>query len=236
MALPTFNLPGKNITADKQMAMMRTYLNQLKDDTESELYDIKWDNLSKPLKEKIEGLDKEYVQLSEDFSYIQANTVTTAYLQAHYLTADQISGTYASFEYLASDYMETITLNASQITAGTISTARLNVGEITAGCVNADLFEGNYIKAGYISASRINAGTLAAARIDAAIMRTSSFTADNISSIVSSSETATFGRINIDEDGMYIVTANQNKYKLTIKSVVSGGNTIYFLGTYTEPQ
>lgn len=187
--LPTLGAPSKKSTPEQQMAMMRTYLNQLKDDTEGELYNIRWENLAKPLQDKLNGLDKDIVAQGEQFDYLNANMVTVGYLQANYIAANQLDAALVNSYYLNSQYVYAGSINAAQITAGTINTQLLDVAAITAGCVNADLFTGNYISAGLISASNITAGTLAANRISSDIMRTSQLDADLINSQLTLTDT-----------------------------------------------
>lgn len=180
--LPTFNLPGKNITPERQMAMMRTYLNQLKDDTESELYDIKWDNLSKPLREKIDALDRYQIKNDEMMNYISANMITADYLQANYLTASQISATYITAQAVAANYVTASYLSANFASFDWVQSNYLTADQVYAREINAD---------------KITSGTVSASRISSSIMRTGDFTANTIASKFSSGNDATFALINV---------------------------------------
>lgn len=216
MPLNTFNLPGKNVPADKQLAMMRNYLENLKDDIESDLYNIDWNNFSKPLREKLEGLDKELIAQGDVVNSIQANYVSTQYLESEYVYAGAIqanqiqagtlnsgviySGTIAANKVTAGTFQSGVvyagTLNANQITAGTISTDRLDVGAITSGLVSTNYLESEFVYAGDIKASQITSGTISAERISSAIMRTNDFTATNISAKYNQSGSAAFEYLN----------------------------------------
>lgn len=160
--LSTFNLPSNNIDPSRQMAMMRTYLSQLKDELESELYNIGWNNLSKELREKISSLESYKGDNDEKVNMIRANMVTTDYLTANYITAGQISAAYASIGSLNALSGEFNSLKSIAITSNNISTITLD-------------------------ASQITSGTISANRISSAIMRTSSFTAAAVSALFTQS-------------------------------------------------
>lgn len=177
--LPSFNLPGKNIPQDKQMAMMRTYLSQLKDDTETELYDIKWDNLSKSLKEKIEALDKVAQTALEDGQYIAQN------IAANYIKADEVEAAMISAGFITANVLTTQYLTANYINA-------LN---ITAAAVVSD-----WVYAGAITASQITSGRISANYLDSNVIVASELTTDLIVSKFIASNTAIFNRLNVGMD------------------------------------
>lgn len=259
MPLNTFNLPGKNVPADKQLAMMRNYLENLKDDIESDLYNIDWNNFSKPLREKLEGLDKELIAQGDVVNSIQANYVSTQYLESEYVYAGAIqcnqiqagtlnsgviySGTIAADKVTAGTLQSGVvyagSLTASQITSGTISTQLLDVATITAGCVNSDLFEGNYIKANYIDAATIRAGCVNADLfegnyiktnyISSDIMRTSDFTATNISAKYTSSGTTAFEYLNCNHLQPWD-SGYDRRVSATFQQVSIGGHVYRLLG------
>jgi len=246
--LTSFNLPSKNLTTEKQMALMRNYMNQLKDETETELYDIKWDNLNKDLKDKINNLDKDIVATNDNLSYIQANAVTTSYLESNYASLNYLTTQFVYAGAIAAGQITSGYIDSSIVTASLLNAQYINVyGQIRtalldADCVNANLFVGQYINADYIDAATITSGlikstdlfvggttTIAGGHID-----TNSISAATITSVVSNAQSAYFGRLNIDSSGMYLRTSN-GMYRLSVRSVNSGGNTIYFLGTTTQP-
>lgn len=213
--LQPIGLPNKKATPEQQMAAMRNYINQLKDDTEQELFNIRWENLSKPLQEKLNGLDKEIVANSDKINQIQAN----------FITADQIAAQYVTSQYLESDFIYTKTLNASQITAGKINTTVFNASMLEAQYINAsnqiktskldatvitttnlsaqsisvDQLTGGYIDASHIDADTIRAGLVVADDLYTIgnVVAGSHLSAPIISSKFSSSEGASFDRINI---------------------------------------
>ena len=161
--LSTFNLPGKNIPNDKQMAMMRTYLAELKDEIEKELYNVKWENLSKPLQEKIESLEKYQSDSDEQFSAIRANYVQAEYLSANYLTASQIAANYATFGYVSANYADIGSLNAvsaavNSLSAIAITTQNLSAQTISASQISGGTISGNLVRGGTISGVTLTNG------------------------------------------------------------------------------
>lgn len=180
--LSTFNLPGKNISPDKQLAMMRTYLSQLKDETEGELYNIRWDNLSKDLREKIDGLQSIAVQAND--LAMSVKSISAAYITADYITANLIEslnihvGTAQVDGYLAAGCIGTTQLAAGAVTAE----------KIEAHSIGADQIATNYVYAGTIVADTQITGTLAANHISSALLRTENLNAELINSRLSESD------------------------------------------------
>lgn len=146
--LSTFNLPSNNIDPNRQMAMMRTYLSQLKDELETELYNIGWNNLSKELRDKINSLESYKSDVDEKVEMIRAKAVSVDYLTANYITASEISAGYASVgsfnalsatvNNLSAIAITTQNLSAQTIDAGQITTGYINAGRIAAGSLNVN--------------------------------------------------------------------------------------------------
>lgn len=159
--LTTFNLPGKNVSPDRQMAMMRTYLSQLKDEIESELYNVKWENLSKPLQDKINSLEKYQADSDDKINFIKANYVETDYLRANYITAQQISASYATFDWVQANYASFTWVEALDAMIG-----NLNAIAITTQNLSAQTIYGSQIVGLTISANQITSGQMSTNRID----------------------------------------------------------------------
>ena len=159
--LSTFNLPGKNVSPDRQMAMMRTYLTQLKDEIESELYNVKWENLSKPLQDKINSLEKYQADSDDKINFIKANYVETDYLRANYITAQQISAAYATFDWVSANYASFTWVEALDAMVG-----NLNAIAITTQNLSAQTIYGSQIVGLTINANQITAGTISSDRVD----------------------------------------------------------------------
>lgn len=233
MALPTFNLPGKNITPDKQMAMMRTYLNNLKDDTESELYNIRWDNLSKPLRDKIDSLDRDVVALND-------NTVTAEWVNANAITATTLDAYLINSTYLSTEYVYAGAIAASQITSGRISTAYLDSSLITTDTLGAKTIYCDQIavrndsklegdKLTKIDGGTITTGTISANRISSSIMRTNDFTAANISAKYNSADVTAFEYMNCNHLQPWDSGYNR-RVSATFQQVQIDGTTYRLLG------
>ena len=216
--LPTFNLPGKNISPDRQLAMMRTYLNDLKDNTEGELYDIKWENLAKPLKEKIESLEKYSASNKEYIDELNANTVRTQYLETNYLTAQQISSNYATFNYLSTNY-----LTAQQISSNYATFNYLSTNYLTANEISSDYVTSSYLTSNYITANTISTTYLAS----------SSVTSDYIAGKFVAGNGSRFGKINTE--ALAIVIGGIG-YDVSFQQVQkAGGGTVYALCANSTP-
>ena len=215
MALPSFNLPGKNISDQKQMSMMRSYLSQLKDETESELYDIKWDNLSQGLREKLDNLQMSVTNVEAGNDYL------SGYLAANYIQADAIAATYVTTAVLEANYVTTAVLEADYITADEIAAEY-----VTASQVSAQIAQFNFASIGLLFADDILvSGKIMASRLSAT----------NIASVFTSSNTALFGRVNSQK---YRATNSQNTQTLDLRLIsvtATNGQTAYVLGTTTTP-
>lgn len=156
--LPSFQVQSKNTAPDKQMALIRQYLNQLKDETETELYDIKWDNLSKPLRDKLNSLESYSAEAQQQINQINANVVKadsieTVVLQAGFIKASTVAANYVATSFLeanyitanqiASNYVKTNYLTSNYITANQIATTYIKASEVTANFLAGKFVSGN---------------------------------------------------------------------------------------------
>lgn len=163
--LSSINLNAKDLDPAKQMAVMRNYLNNLKDEIEGELNNIRYDMLDADLRGRIDDitstllqnqyrtdsvaeiLKSKYITAQE----ISAQYVTTNYLTANYITASQISASYASFGWVEALDAMVGNLNAKAITTENLS---------------AQTIYGSQISGLTISASQITSGQISTNRID----------------------------------------------------------------------
>lgn len=153
--LPSLNINSKNIPEAKQMSMMRQYINDLKNDMESELFDIKWENLSKPLREKLEGYEVEIVAANDLALEVNANSVTTEYLSANYISAAQIAATYVSTAYLEANYVTADVIASTYVTTNYLTSNYITASSIASTYVTTDYLASNYVKASAIDADYI---------------------------------------------------------------------------------
>lgn len=200
--LPTFQVQAKNLSPDKQMALMRQYLNQLKDDTETELYDIKWDNLSKPLRDKLNSLESYAETSQQQINQINANVVKA-------------------------DSIETLVLQAGFIKADYITADVINALHVVAGSVDA-----NWVYAGSIAANQITSGRISANYLDSNVIVASEVTADFLAGKFVSGNNSVFGTVNVQmssgntgirlfSGGVYadvkmVSTSTPNRYQLVV--------------------
>ena len=171
--LSPLSLPNKKATPEQQLALMRNYINQLKDDAEAENYNITWEKLAKPLKEKIEGLDRDLVNLSDTTGVILANYVGVYYLEANYITAAQIAANYVATNFLEANY-----ITAAQIAAAYVATNYLEANYITASQIAAAYVTTNYLTTNYLTANAISTTYLKSSLVDATYIA-GKFTAGN---------------------------------------------------------
>lgn len=228
MALPTFNLPGKNIPDQKQMSMMRSYLSQLKDETESELYDIKWDNLSQSLRDKLNNLDTTVNQVNATADYIAGN------LAANYVGADVIAANYASIGSL-----DAAVARIGTIEANYVSTSYLYSDELWAKTAFLEKVDGriasfDYVNADYLSSNTLWADTAFLQKVDGRIgsfnfITANYITADRINTLFSS---ANFSCANQIYASTYSISGMPNEIKggLELISWQSGTRTYYAIG------
>lgn len=158
--LQTFNLPGKNISPDKQMSMMRTYLNQLKDEIESELYNIKWENLAKDLQDMINSLKSYSVESDEKINAINANFVSTDYLAANYATIGSLNAVSAEIGSLAAIAITTQNLSAQTIQGSQITGLTINANQITSGKIKANQIDADDMASNAFSTKTIKSGNI----------------------------------------------------------------------------
>lgn len=216
--LSPLSVPNKKATPEQQLALMRNYINQLKDDAEAENYNITWEKLAKPLKEKIEGLDRDLVNLSDTTGVILANYVGVDYLEANYITAAQIAANYVATNYLEANY-----ITAAQIAAAYVATNYLEANYITASQIAAAYVTTQYLQANYITASAISSTYLKSSVVDA----------DYIASKFTSSSTGWFSNMNAYSYGMIV---NGARLPLSLIRVQKyGGGEAFCLGTLVTP-
>lgn len=249
MALPTFNLPGKNIPDQKQMSMMRSYLSQLKDETESELYDIKWDNLSQSLRDKLNNLDTTINQVSNtaDYiagnlaaNYIDAQEISTTYLQASVVTADYICGKIISAEGVLTQKLDAAIAKAGYVETDYLSSNDLWVNnEAFLNKVNGRIASFEYINADYLSSNTLWADKAFLQKVDGRIgsfgyITAGYVTAGVVTSLFENANSGRFGAINCGE--YYWSNSNRTQLlKLGFHSITQNGTTFYLLGTTTRP-
>ena len=216
--ISALGVPSKKSSPEQQIASMRNYINQFRQDYEDENYNITWEKLAKPLKEKIDGLDKELVAQGENFNYLSANMVSVGYLQANYLSAGQIAANYVATAVLEANY-----ITAAQIAAAYVATSYLEANYITASQIASNYVTTQYLQANYITASSISSTYLQASAVDA----------DYISSKFTSSSHGWFSNMNAYNYGM-IVNGARLPFSL-IKVQKYGGGEAYCLGTLVVP-
>lgn len=227
--ISALGVPSKKSSPEQQIASMRNYINQFRQDYEDENYNITWEKLAKPLKEKIEGLDKELVAQGENFNYLSANMVSVGYLEANYLTASQIQASYIATNQLDTALLNSYYLNSVYVYAGSIDAGQINAGTISAQYLDSSVITTDNLSAQNISGGQITSGTVAANRISSAIMRTNDFTAANISAKYNSADVTAFEYMNCNHLQPWDSGYNR-RVVATFQQVTISGHTYRLLG------
>lgn len=120
--LTAYNSMSKDQDIGKQLASMRTYLNILKAEIESELNHISYDNLDGTLRQRLDNIDNNYVQVKKT----DTGVVPTAYITAEELNAKFLKKSEAVAKYLTKD-----TWNAKAITTDNLSSQSISASQLT---------------------------------------------------------------------------------------------------------
>ena len=163
MSLPTLSTLNTTQDTNKQLANIRSYLIQLKDELEAELSNVTYDMLSASLQKRIDAISEDVAAHNGDLD-IMAQTVT-----ANYLTANEIVATYATIESLSAYMITADYVEAGVIKADVISTDIARAEQLSAYMLTANYISGNYIKTDYLDTGAIAARTVTANNICGAL-------------------------------------------------------------------
>lgn len=132
IGLTAFSNMSKDQDVAKQLASMRTYLNTLKAEIESELNHISYENLDGNLRQRIDKIDDSYVQVKRDSG---SSTAPTGYISAEELNAKYLRKTEGDTKYL-----KISTFNNKAITTDNLSQQSINASQLT-GTINVSLID-----------------------------------------------------------------------------------------------
>lgn len=259
MSLPTISTLNTTQDTNKQLAQIRSYLIQLKDELEAELSNVTYDMLSASLQKKIDAI-------SEDIAYqnsqndINAQMITANYAKVGSLVADAIttSELYAdnvsaqaiTTANLHADTVGTNTLNASKVYADTVSasaitTANLHADQVSANALsvaNANIatLDTKIVNAGYVNATQVNAqiasfGYVNATEVNSIIGNYHFITASyiNATNICGALTDVSQGLITIGTvraQNYYYFTGNEYKAVTGVASTTQGGVVYRLMG------
>lgn len=209
--LPTLNISSKTLDTSKQMALMRNYLNELKDSTESELYNIQWGNLAKPLQDKINELDRYAVSTNEQVSSVAQN------LTANYLTAKTIETNYLSAQQIAAQYA----------TVGTLNALAARVGTVEANYVSA-----NYLQTNYLTSQQVSANYATITNLNGVSARLQTVEANYVTAYEVSANYATIGSLNGVSARVGTIESNYITASYINASNISAAFTVSAAGTF----
>lgn len=164
--LSNFNVSQKTEDANKQFAMIRSYLIQLKDEIEGELNNIGYNNLDSDLRARFEKLSTLITEGSNMTNMVAEN------LQAKYITAESIDAKYATIQSLNAQSARIDTLDSTTVKTDYLTANYLTANQISSTYVATQTLEANYLTAqqiqtNYLTASQIQANYLSASQIQA---------------------------------------------------------------------
>lgn len=150
MMMNALSQVSKDTDIGKQMAYMRNYINQLRDEIENDLMNIGYNNLDADLRKRFDDMQT---------GLLTANNTSmevAGILKTQYLKADEIVATYATLGSLNAVSARIGSLEAIAITTNNLSAQTIYGNQITGLTINA-----NQITAGKIKANQLDADDIA---------------------------------------------------------------------------
>lgn len=144
MSLPQISTLNTTQDANKQLAQIRSYLIQLKDEVEQELNNITYEQLSASLQKKIDAINEDIAR-ANNFTDIVAQT-----LKAQYIKADSISATYATVSSLSAQAARIDNLVADHVSVGDLSATNASIEKL-----RTDVVEANYVTTSVLQADEL---------------------------------------------------------------------------------
>lgn len=244
MSLPTISTLNTTQDTNKQLAQIRSYLIQLKDELEAELSNVTYDMLSASLQKKIDAI-------SEDIAYqnsqndINAQMITANYAKVGSLVADAITTTELYADNVSAQAIVTANLHADQVSANAITTANLHADQVSANALsvaNANIatLDTKIVNAGYVNATQVNAqiasfGYVNATEVNSIIGNYHFITASyiNATNICGALTDVSQGIITIGTvraQNYYYFTGNEYKAVTGVASTTQGGVVYRLMG------
>lgn len=150
MMMNALSQVSKDTDIGKQMAYMRNYINQLRDEVENDLMNIGYDNLDADLRKRFD--DMQTGLLTANNTSIEV----AGMLKTQYLKADEIAAKYITAQTVAANYATIGSLNAVSAAIGDLAAIAITTQNLSAQTINA-----NQITAGKIKASQLDADDIA---------------------------------------------------------------------------
>lgn len=177
MMMNALSQVSKDTDIGKQMAYMRNYINQLRDEIENDLMNIGYNNLDADLRKRFDDMQTGLLT-ANNTSLEVAGLLKTKYLTAqeivtNYITAREASLTYATIGSLNAVSAEVGELSTKKLDA---TTAYIDFMEVT-----------NWVRAGYIRADKIKTQDLFTQTLSASLSLWANILSTNSISINGSS-------------------------------------------------
>lgn len=155
MMMNALSQVSKDTDIGKQMAYMRNYINQLRDEIENDLMNIGYNNLDADLRKRFDDMQTGLLT-ANNTSLEVAGMLKTQYLKADeivskYATITSLNAVSARVGYIESDYVKTASITALSGEINDLTTTKLD-----ATTAYIDFMEvTNWVRAGYIKAEKI---------------------------------------------------------------------------------
>lgn len=154
MSLPTLSTLNTTQDTNKQLAIIRSYLIQLKDELEAELSNVTYDMLSASLQKRIDAISED-ITVQKEEQFISAQMITADYAKLGTMVADNLT--------VAKAYADSVVAN--KVTASEVNSIIGNYGFLTAEAaeltyvtskqVDAQIGRYGFITASYLSADHV---------------------------------------------------------------------------------
>ena len=186
MSLPTISTLNTVQDTNKQLAAIRSYLIQLKDELEAELSNVTYDMLSVPLQKKIDAI-------SED---IAANKIQQD------ITAQYISAQFAQVNELVADTLVTAELYADDMKAEAISAGEIYAGQMKAEAISASEAYARSVVANKVTADEVRSivgefDYVTATEVNSQIASFGYVTASGVTSVIANSSSISTNNIHV---------------------------------------
>lgn len=217
MSLPTISTLNTVQDTNKQLAAIRSYLIQLKDELEAELSNVTYDMLSVPLQKKIDAI-------SED---IAANKIQQD------ITAQYISAQFAQVNELVADTLVAAEVYARDMKAEAISVSEayansVVANKVTAGEVRGIIGEYSFVTTDVLSADVASLNTAIAGKADIGALNALSATVGSLTTTVSSFDQGNISTGNINARQFTIYEGNGSYKPIQFVRSTLGGVTAWF--------
>lgn len=155
MSLPTLSTLNTTQDTNKQLAIIRSYLIQLKDELEAELSNVTYDMLSASLQKRIDAISED-ITVQKEEQFISAQMIKADSAKIGSISADYVKASTLSTAIINTGVLNAYMAKATYLTADEAYIKQEKVEDLSALSATVNTIKSNYITAGYINATNIN--------------------------------------------------------------------------------